>query len=299
MQYKTIITTCVALAAFVGVAKADIHYDMAGLQASCDKASKQLSTTLGIGYDTKFVSRGLAFRDADTDNVIPVEITAAYKLNDHYTLLGGLKYQWLTANHLTHNDHSGFCDEGTGILGIARTFGTTTFAASYQFVHGGVAGSLNGHMKGDHNHNFPAFDHNRPEEHSFVLDVHHEFTGNGMKNFFWDSRIQYAFRWQEGWWFANTLGYKHEINEKTDIVAAATWNATIGYFDRYTEQANGTQGLSLTVKVPYRPDDKVTVTPFVGLHWLGNGGQTANKYGNGQVYRNFTFNVGVGVSYSF
>ncbi len=298
MQKKTIYTTCTVLAAFSGLACADINYDLAGL-AQNKQPVKDLSLTAGIGYDTKYISRGLAFADADTDNVIPMEVSAAYQLTDNYTLLGGLKYQWLTANHLTHDKHAGYCDEGIGILGIARTFNTTTMAFSYQFVHGGVAGSLNGHRGNGGDTTIPAFNHNRPEEHSLVFDLHHEFFGKGLKNFFFDSRIQYTFQWQEGWWFTNTFGYKHTVNDKLSVIGAATWNATMGYFDRYTEQANGTQALSFTVKAPYQVNEKLTITPFCGMHWLGDGGVSANKRQPGDVYRNFTLNFGVSATYTF
>ncbi len=298
MHIKTIYTTCAVLAAFSGLANADINYDLAEI-AQNKLSVKDLSISAGLGYETKYVSRGMAFADADTDNIIPLEAIAVYGLTNNYTLLGGLKYQWMTANHLTHNNHTGYCDEGTGIFGIARTFNNTTLAFSYQFVHGGIGGFLNGHRRDGHPTSIPAFDHNRPEEHSFVFDVHHEFSAHGLKNFFFDSRIQYTFQWQEGWWFTNSFGYKHTVNDKLSLIGAATWNATMGYFDRYTDQVNGTQAISLTLKAPYRVNDNLTLTPFCGMHWLGNGGISANKRQAGDVYRNFTINVGVGATYNF
>ena len=117
-------------------------------------------------------------------------------------------------------------------------------------VHGGIPGSFNIHNTGN-NSGFPAFSHNRPEEHSFVLDIHHDF-GKGLENFFWDCRVQYTFRWMTGWWFTNTLGYRYDVNKSTSVIVAGTWNATAGYFDSNSLNANGTQGISLTVSTPVK-----------------------------------------------
>ena len=172
MQHKSIIATCAAMAAFSGMATADIQLPLDVLNAN--NGGKTFSAQLGAGYATKYISRGLAFQNSASDHVIPLEAVGAYQLNNQYSLIGGLKYQWLTDNGLEHND-SGICDEGSAILGVSRKFGKSTIAAlSYQFVHGGIPGSFNIHNTGN-NSGFPAFSHNRPEEHSFVLDIHHDF----------------------------------------------------------------------------------------------------------------------------
>ena len=304
MQHKTIIATCAAMAAFSGMATADIQLPLDVLNAN--NGGKTFSAQLGAGYATKYISRGLAFQNSASDHVIPLEAVGAYQLNNQYSLIGGLKYQWLTDNGLEHND-SGICDEGSAILGVSRKFGKSTVAAlSYQFVHGGIPGRFHIHNTGN-NSGFPAFSHNRPEEHSFVLDIHHDF-GKGLENFFWDCRVQYTFRWMTGWWFTNTLGYKYDVNKSTSVIVAGTWNATAGYFDSNSLNANGTQGISLTVSAPVKATKDLTVTPFVGTVWLGNGGLAANHRGASarfpyrepsKVYRNFTFVAGVGVAYTF
>lgn len=291
------------MAAFSGQAFADIQLPPSVLDINNNV--KALSTQLGTGYATKYISRGLAFQNSGSDNTIPLEIVSSYKMNSKYSLFAGLKYQWLTDNGLDH-DKSGICDEGTGILGVSRKFGKSTTAAfSYQFVHGGVPGTFNIHRAGTPN--FPAFNHTHPEEHSFVLDIHHDF-GKGLENFFWDCRVQYTFRWMTGWWFTNTLGYKYDVNKSTSVIVAGTWNATAGYFDSNSLNANGTQGISLTVSAPVKATKDLTVTPFVGTVWLGNGGLAANHRGASarfpyrepsKVYRNFTFVAGVGVAYTF
>lgn len=304
MQHKTIIATCAAIASY-SMVSADIQLPMDVLNA--DKGTKTFSAQLNMGYSTKYVSRGLAFQNSGSDNIIPMEVDGAYNINNNYSMFGGVKYQWLTRNHLEH-DSTGICDEGSAILGLSRKIGNATTAAlSYQFVHGGVPGSLNTKRYWGINTNRAAFDHIQPEEHSFCLDIHHEF-GKELKNFFWDCRVQYTFRWMTGWWFTNTLGYKYDVNKSTSVIVAGTWNATAGYFDSNSLNANGTQGISLTVSAPVKATKDLTVTPFVGTVWLGNGGLAANHRGTSarfpyrepsKVYRNFTFVAGVGVAYTF
>ena len=205
MQYKNIITAAYAImGSLSGTASADITPPLGSLNSPYE-ASRPFSATVGTGYATKYVSRGLAFQQSGSDHVVPVEAVGVYDLNSKYSILAGLKYQWLTQNNLDH-DSTGIADESTGLLGVSRKFSDYTQASlSYQFVNGGLPGALNIH-KGDTS-GFPAFDHGRAEEHSFVLDIHHNF-GKGLENFFWDSRVQYTFRWMSGWWFTNTLGYK-------------------------------------------------------------------------------------------
>lgn len=119
MQHKTIIATCAAMAAFSGMATADIQLPLDVLNAN--NGGKTFSAQLGAGYATKYISRGLAFQNSASDHVIPLEAVGAYQLNNQYSLIGGLKYQWLTDNGLEHND-SGICDEGSAILGVSRKF---------------------------------------------------------------------------------------------------------------------------------------------------------------------------------
>ena len=261
---------------------------------------------LGTGYATKYVSRGLAFQQSGSDHVVPVEAIGAYDLNKKYSILAGVKYQWLTQNDLTHNS-TGISDEATALLGVSRKFSDYTMASlGYQFVNGGLPGLMNVHL-GQTSSDFPAFEHSRSEEHSFVLDIHHDF-GKGLENFFWDCRVQYTFRWMSGWWFTNTLGYKYDFNPSSSLIVAGTWNASAGYFDRDSLNANGTQGISVTVAVPFKAVDRLVLTPFVSTVWLGNGGMAGNYRGPSdrfpsripaRIYRNFTFVAGLGLTYSF
>lgn len=307
MLYKNLIIVAgAALAAFPNTSAADIQFSQQ-LLGSTNFREKPFSALLETGYASKYVSRSLAFQKSGSDHVVPVEAIGTYGINSKYSVAGGLKYQWLTRNNLEH-DSTGICDEGSAILGINRKFGNfTTATLSYQFVHGGIPGSLNTSKSKGTDTPHPSFDHIHPEEHSFVLDIHHDF-GKGLENFFWDCRVQYTFRWMSGWWFTNTLGYRYDLSRSTSLTVAGTWNATAGYFGCNSLNANGTQGISLTVAVPFKATDHLTLTPFAGTVWLGNGGMAANRRGPSErfpwrhpsrVYRNFTFVAGVGVAYSF
>ena len=261
MQYTTITAAaCTAAFALSGMASADIQVPLRVLNSTYD-ASRPFSALLGTGYATKYVSRGLAFQQSGSDHVVPVEAIGAYDLNKKYSILAGVKYQWLTQNDLTHNS-TGISDEATALLGVSRKFSDYTMASlGYQFVNGGLPGLMNVHL-GQTSSDFPAFEHSRSEEHSFVLDIHHDF-GKGLENFFWDCRVQYTFRWMSGWWFTNTLGYKYDFNPSSSLIVAGTWNASAGYFDRDSLNANGTQGISVTVAVPFKAVDRLVLTPFV------------------------------------
>lgn len=277
MQYTTITAAaCTAAFALSGMASADIQVPLRALNSTYD-ASRPFSALLGTGYATKYVSRGLAFQQSGSDHVVPVEAIGAYDLNKKYSILAGVKYQWLTQNDLTH-DSTGISDEATALLGVSRKFSDYTMVSlGYQFVNGGLPGLMNVH-RGQTSSDFPAFEHSRSEEHSFVLDIHHDF-GKGLENFFWDCRVQYTFRWMSGWWFTNTLGYKYDFNPSSSLIVAGTWNASAGYFDRDSLNANGTQGISVTVAVPFKAVDRLVLTPFASTVWLGNGGMAGNYRG--------------------
>ena len=65
MQHKTIIATCAAMAAFSGMATADIQLPLDVLNAN--NGGKTFSAQLGAGYATKYISRGLAFQNSARD----------------------------------------------------------------------------------------------------------------------------------------------------------------------------------------------------------------------------------------
>ncbi len=275
-----------------GIAQADIFVPF-GAPEFAAKQDKALSGNVGLGYDTKYVSRGLALQEADTDDVVSAQLLGQYALDDKNAIVGGVSYTRFLHNGTTFRDPHVMRDEGTGIIEFAHHFTKrTVVAAGYQFVGGGLPGSW--HQKPGTQRDFPMFDSHRGEEHSFVLDVHHEF-GKGLEGLFYDGRVQAAFQWETGWWFYNTIGYKHELNEKTDLIASATWVACANYFEG--AQRNGSQGYSLNISAPTMVTEHVRVTPHVGLNFIGNGADAANKHGD--VYRDVTFTAGVGAQYVF
>ena len=81
MQQKNIIALCAAMAAFSGQAFADIQLPLSVLDINNNV--KALSTQLGTGYATKYISRGLAFQNSGSDNTIPLEIV---RLTTHGSL---------------------------------------------------------------------------------------------------------------------------------------------------------------------------------------------------------------------
>ena len=67
MQHKTIIATCAAMAAFSGMATADIQLPLDVLNAN--NGGKTFSAQLGAGYATKYISRGLSVDSLDTERL--------------------------------------------------------------------------------------------------------------------------------------------------------------------------------------------------------------------------------------
>lgn len=254
---------------------------------------------VGMGYDSKYVSRSLAVQDsASSDNAVYFEGCGQYTLSSKDALVGALRFDWLAGKGIDHyNSRHPLCDEGSALLEWAHySSPQSVWAIGYQFVHGGLPGRLNYHISGSRQE-FPFFDSHRPEEHSFVFDWHHDFSKGG-EGFFWDTRVQYSFRWVSGWWFHNTLGYRYTLSEHTSLVATATWTASMNYFNRHTANSNGTQGYELSLSLPYKVGRSVTVTPYISTVFIGNGAQAANSRQH-DMYRDFTFVAGAGVQYSF
>ncbi len=236
-------------------------------------------------------------QDCTTDNAILFSALGQYGLGNKTALVAGGSYNWLADKGFDHYDNHTLCDELSGIIQIAHHISRyTTLAGGYQFVHGGLPGRLNYHQSAD-TREFPIFDSNRPEEHSLVFDLHRKFA-KGLEGFFWNSRAQHNFRWVEGWWFTNTLGYKYDLNKRSDIIVSATWHASMNYFDAHTANANGTQGYSIQVSAPTMVSENVRITPHAGILFIGNGAKAANRNG-ANLYRDTTFVLGLNAQYVF
>lgn len=246
---------------------------------------------LNLGYATKYVERGLALRDSESDSVFHGALTGGYALSHESALIGGVKVDFFVRKGFDHHDESfPLCDEGTVLLQYAaRVSDNTVWAVGYQFVHGGLPGFF--HSARHHGGRY-IFNSQRPEEHSVVLDVHHNFTC--LKGLFWDSRTQYSFRWEDGWYFSNTLGYEYEISRCTSAVLDVTWTATCDYFERNHLNSNGTQGWVFSFSLPMEITEKAELTPFVSCVLAGNGAEAA-----GNFYRDSTVVFGINAAYSF
>lgn len=264
--------------------------------------------SVSVGYATKYTSRGLAFKDSGSDNVIPVELLGKYQINDKCAAIAGIKYVWMTANRFDHGRaNTGVTDEGSAFIGGEHKWNDKlTTSLYYSFVNGGIPGSLNDYGARKDSSGF-IFNSSKLEEHSVVANIHYDFD-KAENGWFVNSNVRYTFRWMSGWWFANTLGYQYEMTPQMSLVVSGTWNATAGYFAGSSLNANGTQGISLDVALPLKTTQNVTVRPFVSALWLGNGGMAANHRGATerkpyhkvtQVYRNFTPVFGVNAMYSF
>lgn len=301
-MFKQIITLG-SLSLLAGVASADIFPSFASPEFKYKEAGS-VSGGISLDYATKYVSRDMAMSNSRTDHSVKISAVGQYALEHRNAVLLGLSWNEIAGKGSEHY-RAPICDEGTGLLELVHYFGgSTALGFGYQFVHGGIPGRANYHMaKGDASSGSHAFASDEPEEHSFVVDFHHDFTRKGLEGLFWDSRVQYAFRWVEGWWFTNTVGYKYGVSEKTDLVLSASWTASIGYYDSGTNRtaspnANGTQGYSVKLSAPTTLGKHFRVTPYIGTVFIGNGAEAANRR-HGDVYRDFTFVAGISGSYVF
>lgn len=293
MKRSAFISMLTALAVMGSLASADVV-----IPNYCTAKPGAFKATVSAGYEAKYVSRGLVLADSSTDNVIPIEINGQYNLQNQFAVVGGLRYDWMTANSFKHSRNgNALSDESTFLLGLRKGWNRAlTTTLSYQFINGGLPGALNNHRDGSGGARI--FDSNKAEEHSLVFDIHYDFGQLGhkaLKGLFWDARVQYTAQWMPGWWYTNTLGYKFNLCPHADAIVSARWDASSGYFDNRSLNTNGTQGFSLNLDLPCKVTDRVTVTPFVSTIWAGNGAMAAGS----DVYRNFTVNLGVGASYSF
>ncbi len=285
MINKTLTTWC-ALAAFSGSAAADlvclpeIYYPQ-----------KESTLNLELGYASKYVERSLALRDSETDSVFRGALTGGYVLSRDSSIIGGVKVDLFADKGFDHyDDSSPLCDEGTVLLQYAaRSSENTIWALGYQFVHGGLPGYL--HSERHHGGRY-IFNSQRPEEHSVVLDIHHSFSC--LKGLFWTSRTQYSFRWEDGWYFSNTLGYEHKISERISAVLDLNWTATYDYFENHHLNSNGTQGWVFSLSLPLELSENAVLVPFVSCVLSGNGADSA-----GDFYRDRTVVFGANVAYAF
>lgn len=226
------------------------------------------------------------------------------------------------------------CDEATFNVQFAHYFAERTMlAAGYEFVHGGLPGRFHAtdyEAKFDAVDNFianggtlndilsadqgtEAFNSNRAEEHSVVIDFHHEFDQE-LEGLFFHSKNRYVVQWESGWWFTNTLGYKYDICDKADLIFSASWISTLGYFDAEMANGNGTQSYVFSVFAPFRLCENFVITPHASCSVLGNGARKGqNKiagrhftYGDYSIlighlyaYENVTFDFGINATYTF
>lgn len=257
----------------------------------CLPATMDGGCALELGYTTKYTERGLVLRDADTDSVVHGTLTGRYTLSDESAIIGGVRVDYFMMKGFDHHDESSpLCDEGTVLLQYAsKPTDNTMWALGYQFVHGGLPGYF--HSQRHHGGRY-VFNSQRPEEHSLVFDLHHDFAK--PEGFFWSSRTQYAFRWTEGWFFSNTLGYEHELSENTAAILSLTWTASLRYFDSSHSNSNGTQGWSLSLALPSQISEDWVLEPYVTGVIAGNGADAA-----GDFYRDSTVVFGFNLSRHF
>lgn len=289
---------CALTALMAGPAGADIFLPY-GQDFFTPTDGRNVGGSITLDYSTKYTSRGLAMKNSHTDHVISPEVTGFYRLTEKGVLAMGASYEWLPSKGLRHRRHNTpICDELSLLVQYAHYFNErTVLAGGYQLIHGGLPGHFNPHVRSGHR-DFPLFDSTRPEEHSLVVDFHHKFSGRA-EGFFWHTRAQYSFRWVTGWWFYNTLGYRHKLTEDCELVATASWTASLDYFDRHHMNTNGTQGWVLGLAMPIHLTRHMQLEPHISCIIAGNGANAAHDRWHGDLYRNGTVVAGAALRWNF
>lgn len=225
-------------------------------------------------------------------------------------------------------DHPGYreyaldetlCDEATFTVQFVHYFTErTSLAAGYEFVHGGLPGRFHAtdyEAKFDAVDNFianggtvddvlgadtgrEAFNSNRAEEHSVVVDFHHEFA-KGLDGLFFHSRTRYVVQWEQGWWFTNTLGYQFSLSENADLIFTASWDATLSYFDSSKANGNGTQGYTFSVFAPISLSERFLLTPHATCSIIGNGARKGQDKIAGRHFTYGDYSILIGHEYDY
>lgn len=262
------------------------------------ETAKRFSGDVSLGYTSHYSYRGLSMDMAGDDNVIPLNVNLEYALNDKYSIVLGGSYTKVIENGMDYETGDCTQDSATAYLGVKRDWGKglkTTL--SYGWMNGGMLDLFYPQREATGTW---AYNSTRAEQHSLDFDLDYDFSEIGLKGVFWKSQVSYVVQWEQGFWFANSLGYKYDLCPKAQAVIYGRWDATAEYFNAgMGYNTNGTQGVSLNLEIPSQVCKNVTVTPFVRCLWLGDAGIAANKRNNEQVYRNFTVLGGVSVTYSF
>jgi hypothetical protein len=211
------------------------------------------------------------------------------------------------------------CDEATFTVQFAHYFTEhTMLAGGYEFVHGGLPGRLHAT---DYEAKFDAvdkyiaeggtvndilsakegskaFNSDRAEEHSVVIDFHHEFNED-LSGFFFHSRTRYVVQWESGWWFTNTLGYKASLCDTADFILSASWVSTLGYFDSDMANGNGTQSYIFSAMAPIRICENVIITPHATCALLGNGAKKGQNKIAGRRFTYGEYSILIGHAYDY
>lgn len=259
---------------------------------------KRFSGDISLGYASHYTYRGLSAYGAGNDNVIPLNINLEYALDDQYSIVAGGSYSKIAENGWDYNTGNCLNDESSLYIGVKRDWGKgLTTSLSYGWMNGGMMDLF---RRGRTPAGRSIFHSTQAEEHSINFDVDYDFSEVGLKGLFWKSQVTYAIQWQQGVWFANSLGYKFDLCPRAQAVIYGKWDATAGYFDSAMGlNTNGSQGVSLNLEIPSKVCKNVTVTPFVRCLWLGDAGIAANKRNEELVYRNFSVVGGAAITYSF
>lgn len=296
MQKKNIISAALIVASFASISVAGTKAQVVSLAPIPAPAASPFSGSAAVGYSSNYDFRGLIPRDAHNGgNMTPIRVDTRYALNEKTAIIAGAGYKalWNRDNDTAPHD---FLNEFNFTGGVEHKCAPgLTSSLYYNFFHGGLPGFVARNIEGRA--------HSITQE--FGAGMLYDFSEVGAKGLFASANANYSFAGVTGWWFNGTVGYKKDICDNVAAILSASWNGTAGYFNAAAHDnfaANGTQGINLRLDVPVSVAKHMTLVPFIGTYWAGNGALKSRHATNEREYkafRNFTVMTGVNLVYSF
>lgn len=281
MKTISVISAALAVASFTGVALAGNSVSGISYGAVQSQESKKFSGALSAGYASNYGYRGLIYDNKAGGNNTPIALDLNYDFNDVYSLFGGVGYTaiWDKGDFINENEST------LKIGGSAKWVKGLTTSLNYQVTHGGMMGE---YLKAERGNAHSVFQ-------SVGAGLRYDFDAVGVKGLFAEVNVDYVFQGNTGWWFEGKIGYKYDITPRFSAVLTGVAEMTAGYYGNASPLGDGAQSLGLKLELPYKVSKYVTVVPFVGTWWLGDGGNNANKVAP-QEYRLRNFTVAAGAS---
>lgn len=238
---------------------------------------RPVSGSFKAGYSTNYEFRGLIPTGCNT--TAPVRLDWRSDLTETYSFVLGLKQEMFLSNPAIDMK-----DETVLDLGLQRKLDNATYLSfGGRASYGGLAGLVSDQLFG-----------NTPAVYESAVFLRHDLSL--LPGFYVEGSAAYAFAGVTGWWFDMCLGSDSRLTEKLYLGFKFGSSLSASY---WPAGSNGWQSLYVRVTAKYRLYRNVSIEPFVGLHWLGNGAHGLNRDYGKRLVKGNGWVAGVSLVYSF